>query len=680
MKQASAILGIILSFAAAHAFAGPNYGGILIVHANESLSYSTGEMYCGSSDLVDCDIADVRVDGTDPVVCYVLAAFPAEASPRLGGLTLGIDYDDAKLQVEEWGACGDFALPDQGWPGPNEGLAVTWETAQTDHLIEVCWLAVSSNGDPAVLEIIDSPISRAAFGDDDVPANLDDVLGFGALGFNTDGRNPCLTAWDCTLALTPSNIAVYQACGGTFSVGLRVNDVEDLGRFEVCVGYDDTYLNFVNAAVDPIFLGSTGRNVLPGTPLPCDSECEAAGVLISANTTGAPNGPSGSGPLAQISFSPTGAPAASGDVMCLDGGVLSDTDQGPRPIWLDASLGIEVEHRASCYGDFTGDGDVTLFDLGQNIPRWGCSEGDACYDGRYDTNLLERGTYCASTRDGTIDVVDIQSVAGRWHQGCPSEPIQSEDDIASNRMLSSVRISPASLVVTREIGDTLSVALLVEGASNLGGFEAEVSFDPAVIQAYQVQFGDLLSSTGRSPYPLGPQIDNESGVIRLGGITTGETAGAAGTDVVARIVFEVVDCNASSDLGIEHVQLTAVDGWPQEIGDVTGGSVQIDCEVANVPTQTLPSEVQLFASRPNPVSFATEIAFYVPEAVSAHMSVFDAAGRLVRVLLEESVSPGMHQVNWDARDQAGNEVPNGAYFLQLQAGSKALRQQLVVTR
>ena len=67
------------------AIAGPNEGGVLLLHAEESLVWSAGEQFCGQSQLEDCESADVRIDGTDSAVYFLLAAFPAESSPTSAG-------------------------------------------------------------------------------------------------------------------------------------------------------------------------------------------------------------------------------------------------------------------------------------------------------------------------------------------------------------------------------------------------------------------------------------------------------------------------------------------------------------------------------------------------------------------------------------------------------------------
>ena len=88
----------------------------------------------------------------------------------------------------------------------------------------------------------------------------------------------------------------------------------------------------------------------------------------------------------------------------------------------------------------------------------------------------------------------------------------------------------------------------------------------------------------------------------------------------------------------------------------------------------------LLGSRANPVTGATEIAFQVPVALPARLSVFDINGRTVRMLAREAFSPGTHSVNWDGKDAGGQPVPSGVYFCRMTAGEFSATRTLVVSR
>jgi len=77
--------------------------------------------------------------------------------------------------------------------------------------------------------------------------------------------------------------------------------------------------------------------------------------------------------------------------------------------------------------------------------------------------------------------------------------------------------------------------------------------------------------------------------------------------------------------------------------------------------------VSLYRPWPNPFTGATRITYAVPgpEAADVRLSVYSVAGRLVREVMRERRSPGLHETGWDGRDATGRPVPAGVYLVRL---------------
>lgn len=73
------------------------------------------------------------------------------------------------------------------------------------------------------------------------------------------------------------------------------------------------------------------------------------------------------------------------------------------------------------------------------------------------------------------------------------------------------------------------------------------------------------------------------------------------------------------------------------------------------------------ASFPNPARADVTVDFALArEADSIELSVYDLAGRPVRVLKKETNAPaGRYRVVWDGRNDAGSRVPSGLYFISM---------------
>jgi len=77
----------------------------------------------------------------------------------------------------------------------------------------------------------------------------------------------------------------------------------------------------------------------------------------------------------------------------------------------------------------------------------------------------------------------------------------------------------------------------------------------------------------------------------------------------------------------------------------------------------VPASFRLDANYPNPFNPATTIHFNVAEPVHTRLTVYDALGRTVAVLLDGHCAPGTYTVSFDA-----GGLPSGAYLYRLDAG------------
>lgn len=116
---------------------------------------------------------------------------------------------------------------------------------------------------------------------------------------------------------------------------------------------------------------------------------------------------------------------------------------------------------------------------------------------------------------------------------------------------------------------------------------------------------------------------------------------------------------------------TSVFGFnPQEIASSSATGVG-----GEVVTVRRPSALQGY---PNPFNPRTTLAFALAHEQQVTLRIYDAAGRLVRTLVD-AVRPGGEQsVAWDGTDDGGVELASGVYHAQLLAKDGALRTKLVL--
>ncbi len=94
-------------------------------------------------------------------------------------------------------------------------------------------------------------------------------------------------------------------------------------------------------------------------------------------------------------------------------------------------------------------------------------------------------------------------------------------------------------------GEPFTLSLIVDGVTNLGAFQFDLTFDPGVLAVQDVQGGDFLGSSGRQVECLPPRKD--VGLIGLTCVTFGATPdGPTGSGELATITFEPLAAGSSS--------------------------------------------------------------------------------------------------------------------------------------
>jgi hypothetical protein len=84
----------------------------------------------------------------------------------------------------------------------------------------------------------------------------------------------------------------------------------------------------------------------------------------------------------------------------------------------------------------------------------------------------------------------------------------------------------------------------------------------------------------------------------------------------------------------------------------------------------------LLPPTPNPFRDTSTITFSLAAASDVRLTIHDAAGRLVRRLVDGWQESGAHQTSWDGR--AGDTIAGpGVYFLRLEASGRTATGRIV---
>ena len=103
-------------------------------------------------------------------------------------------------------------------------------------------------------------------------------------------------------------------------------------------------------------------------------------------------------------------------------------------------------------------------------------------------------------------------------------------------------------------------------------------------------------------------------------------------------------------------------------------------EMVGTDLESVPGSFSLKQNYPNPFNPTTEIAFTLDNTSNISLTIFNALGQKVKVLVNESKKAGAHTVKWDGRDASGMEVSTGLYFYTLSDGNKSFTKKMALMK
>ncbi len=110
--------------------------------------------------------------------------------------------------------------------------------------------------------------------------------------------------------------------------------------------------------------------------------------------------------------------------------------------------------------------------------------------------------------------------------------------------------------------------------------------------------------------------------------------------------------------------------------DVWGNESAYSAEVTAIPGDeaAIPWRFTLDSAYPNPQrgNGVTTFRYGIPESREVTLTVFNGLGQRVKTLYAGLTSAGYHQRTWDGRDDAGQFLAAGVYYVRLHSGKHML--------
>jgi endonuclease I len=112
---------------------------------------------------------------------------------------------------------------------------------------------------------------------------------------------------------------------------------------------------------------------------------------------------------------------------------------------------------------------------------------------------------------------------------------------------------------------------------------------------------------------------------------------------------------------------------------VSGVYLGFMSDVDDMPAADVPAG-RITGIHPNPFNPTTRIELTLESAGTVLVEVYAVDGRKVRTLLNDTREPGRIDLNWNGRDDDGQQVPSGSYFCRLLSNGQVDAQKMVLLK
>jgi len=118
----------------------------------------------------------------------------------------------------------------------------------------------------------------------------------------------------------------------------------------------------------------------------------------------------------------------------------------------------------------------------------------------------------------------------------------------------------------------------------------------------------------------------------------------------------------------------------ETLGSVTGVSVDPDGWILADKTKGQSGDLPALSITPNPFNAVTAISFQTQSDGAVNLTVYDVTGARVKVLVEEQRPAAFYTVPWDGRNDSGDTVAKGVYYLDLHTPTAHTTASVVIVR
>ncbi|MBT3601503.1 MAG: T9SS type A sorting domain-containing protein [Candidatus Latescibacteria bacterium] len=426
--------------------------------------------------------------------------------------------------------------------------------------------------------------------------------------------------------------------GDTFTIDVvATRDAIGLAGYQVVLEYDATHFNFERFDVTGIFAGASPITIP-----------ETGRISINAAFLGSGPTAESSGSVGQATFSVLEGFSAPSSITLTTAVFSTGTEQETLELGAGSGVAIGIEPVSTTpSSDFNGDGEVGFPDFIMFAQAFGATTGDAKYDARFDLDS-----------SGDIGFSDFITFAQAF--GKPAGKITRASKIVGPNINGNTQIHMQTHTTNSPEEVELTVQLSEVG--NVQGYGLQINYDPSVLafsgatNAHASQF-----ATDQSIALL---TEHKVGTLHLSDVLQSSLNG--NTDL-AHLRFRVIAPTATSKIEISEALVASPTGQIATLG------------VKQTDVRAIPNGYALNQNHPNPFNPDTIVPFSLPQTGEMHLAIYNTLGQEIRLLTSGIKEAGFHRITWDGKNQNGQILASGIYFVRLQAGSyRSVRKMMLL--
>lgn len=87
-----------------------------------------------------------------------------------------------------------------------------------------------------------------------------------------------------------------------------------------------------------------------------------------------------------------------------------------------------------------------------------------------------------------------------------------------------------------------------------------------------------------------------------------------------------------------------------------------------------------FQCFPNPFNSSTSVNFSITNHQKVKVDIFNVSGKWLRNVADENMAPGNHALVWDGKNETGEKVASGIYYIRLSEGSESYERKILLVK